>query len=180
MDWKDVGEKVARLGLPLLGAALPLPGGAAIGAALASALGAGGSPEDVLAAITVDAESAQKAREFELTHQSTMLEITLREENRRLELEVADRKDARASQVASPSKVPAILAGLITLGFFGVLIGMMTGSLKASENQALILLLGSLATAWGATINYYFGSTSDSRRKTELMAAGSSSAAGVK
>ena len=33
MDWKQLGEKIVSMGLPLLGAALPLPGGAAIGAA---------------------------------------------------------------------------------------------------------------------------------------------------
>ncbi len=172
MDWKEIGERVAQLGLPLLGAALPVPGGAAIGAALAAAIGAeGGTPEAVLKALTADAEAVLKAKEFELSHQAAMLQITTQAETRLYEIEVDDRKSARASQVGGQSKVPAILAGLVTCGFFGVLIGMMTGDLKSNDNQALLLLLGSLATAWGATINYYFGSTSDSRRKTEMIAA---------
>lgn len=77
MDWKSVGETLAKIGLPLLGAALPLPGGAALGTALASAIGAGDSkPETILAALTSDANKIQQAREFELRHQETILKIT--------------------------------------------------------------------------------------------------------
>lgn len=77
MDWKELGESVAKLGLPLLGAALPIPGGEAIGAALASHIGAtSGNPEDILATLTQSADAVQKAKEFELTHQETMLKIT--------------------------------------------------------------------------------------------------------
>lgn len=108
----------------------------------------------VLKALSADAEAVLKAKEFELSHQAAMLQITTQAETRLYEIEVEDRKSARASQVGGQSKVPAILAGLVTCGFFGVLIGMMTGELKSNDNQALLLLLGSLATAWGATINY--------------------------
>ena len=96
MDWKEIGERVAQLGLPLLGAALPVPGGAAIGAALAAAIGAeGGTPEAVLKALTADAEAVLKAKEFELSHQAAMLQITTQAETRLYEIEVDDRKSAR-------------------------------------------------------------------------------------
>lgn len=75
MDWKTLGEQIAKIGLPLLGAALPVPGGAAIGAALASHLGVtSGNPEDILAALTGNSELAQKAREFEATHQERLVQ----------------------------------------------------------------------------------------------------------
>lgn len=78
MDWKALGEKLAQIGLPLLGAALPIPGGAALGIALASHIGAkSGAPEDILARLTESVDAVQKAREFELTHQETMLKMTL-------------------------------------------------------------------------------------------------------
>lgn len=77
MDWKALGQEVEKIGLPLLGAALPIPGGEAIGAALASHIGASsGQPEDILAALTQSADAVQKAKEFELTHQETMLKLT--------------------------------------------------------------------------------------------------------
>jgi uncharacterized membrane protein YeaQ/YmgE (transglycosylase-associated protein family) len=56
------------------------------------------------------------------------------------------------------------------VGFFGILIGMLAGKLTTTENQALLLLLGALSAAWGAVVNYFFGSSADSGRKTELIA----------
>ena len=77
MDWKALGEQIAKIGLPLLGAALPVPGGAALGAALASTLNVqSGKPEDILAALTGNADALQKAKEFEATHQEKMLQLT--------------------------------------------------------------------------------------------------------
>ena len=68
------------------------------------------------------------------------------------------------------SNVPALLAVLITVGFFGILVGMLLGVLSASDNQALMIMLGALGAAWGAVVNYFFGSSADSGRKTELLA----------
>lgn len=85
-------------------------------------------------------------------------------------LAAGDRKDARAMQVAKPSVVPAVLSTLVTAGYFGILIGMMKGWLVIDESQALLLMLGSLTTAWGAVMAFWFGTTRDSGRKTELLA----------
>ena len=81
-----------------------------------------------------------------------------------------DRKDARAMQVAKPSPVPAVLSLLVTIGYFSVLIGMMTGKFTVSDSQALLIMLGSLGTAWGGVMAFWFGTTRDSSRKTELLA----------
>lgn len=85
-------------------------------------------------------------------------------------LDMENTKDARAMQVQVRSRVPAVLATVITIGFFGILIGMLQGALKTSDNQALLIMLGALGAAWGAIVNYYFGSSADSGRKTELLA----------
>ena len=78
MDWKGLGESIAKLGLPLLGAVLPIPGGAAIGAALAAQIGSPSSqPGDILATLTANADALAKAKQFEMTHQETMLKLTL-------------------------------------------------------------------------------------------------------
>lgn len=85
-------------------------------------------------------------------------------------LAVDNTKDARQMQVQTRSWVPGVLACVITLGFFGILVGMMSGKLTTSENQALLIMLGALGAAWGAVVNYYYGSSADSGRKTELIA----------
>lgn len=78
MDWKSLGEAVVKLGLPLLGAVLPIPGGAAIGTALASAIGSGSAdPQAILNSLTASAEAAAKAKQFELQHQETMMKMQL-------------------------------------------------------------------------------------------------------
>lgn len=78
MDWKALGESIAKIGLPLLGAVLPVPGGAAIGTALASAIGSpSAKPEDILATLTASADAVTKAKQFEETHQETMLKMQI-------------------------------------------------------------------------------------------------------
>ena len=168
MDFSTVLKTVA----PWIGTALGGPlGGMAVEAA-ANALGlstktvdsvkqalSGATPEQMLALKKADQDFALKMQELGFK-QVTDLEG----------LAVADRKDARGMQVSKPSPVPAVLSIGVTLGYFGVLIGMMLGWLKVDNSQALLLMLGSLGTAWGAVMAFWFGTTRDSGRKTELLA----------
>jgi hypothetical protein len=74
-------------------------------------------------------------------------------------------------QIQTKSRIPAVLAILITIGFFGVLGGMLSGQLQASgNNEALLILLGALGAAWGAVVNFYFGSSAGSAAKNEMLA----------
>jgi len=57
----------------------------------------------------------------------------------------------------------------VTFGYFAILAGMMLSVLHVADSQALLLMLGSLSTAWGG-MAFWFGATSDSARKTELLA----------
>ena len=84
MDLKQLGIELAKLGLPMLGAALPLPGGAVLGTALANYIGGDKDPDKLLAAISGNADMLQKAREFETTHQETILKIQVEAETARI------------------------------------------------------------------------------------------------
>lgn len=89
-DWKQLGQEIAKLGLPLLGAALPIPGGAAIGTALAAAIGSkSADPQDILTALTANADAVQKAKEFEAQHQERLLQM-------QYDFELAQRKQDSA------------------------------------------------------------------------------------
>jgi hypothetical protein len=70
-------------------------------------------------------------------------------------------------QTQTKSYIPAVLAVAVTIGFFGILIGMMTDHFKASD--ALMLMLGSLGTAWTGIIAFYFGSSAGSQAKDEMI-----------
>ena len=63
-----------------------------------------------------------------------------------------DSASARLMQVNVKSWVPPFLAVVVTMGFFGILVGMMTHTFQTSD--ALMLMLGSLGTAW--TGDYFF------------------------
>ena len=82
-------------------------------------------------------------------------------------LSVDDRKSARDMQSTTRSIVPPVLALLVTLGFFGILIGLMTKTFSTSD--ALMLMLGSLGTAWTGIIAFYFGSSASSQNKDALL-----------
>lgn len=79
MDWGDVGRKLAEIGLPLLGAALPVPGGLALGKMLGAALGAK-SPEEALLKVLKTDEGRQKAEEFQALHQERILSLLIEAE----------------------------------------------------------------------------------------------------
>ena len=168
MDLTTILKTVA----PWIGTALGGPlGGMAVTAA-ANALGltdkttdaikqalGGASPEQLLALKQADQAFAVQMQQLGFANVEKLAALA-----------VENTKDARAMQVSTRSPVPAVLAVLITLGFFGVLIGMMTDVLKAGENQALLIMLGALGAAWGAVVNYFFGSSAGSQAKTELLA----------
>jgi len=83
------------------------------------------------------------------------------------QLAVDDRKSARDMQSSTKSIVPSILALVVTLGFFGILGGLMFGVVQKSD--ALMLMLGSLGTAWTGIVAFYFGSSASSQVKSEML-----------
>ena len=71
-------------------------------------------------------------------------------------------------QATTRSMMPPILAGSVTVGFFGIM-GMMFHGAVDSSNPAILMMLGSLGTAWTGIISYYFGSSAGSQAKTDLL-----------
>lgn len=155
---------------PLLGTALGGPLGGAAAAFIADKLGIEGK---TIEAVSEVLNSGKLSPE-----QITGIKLAEIEFQRFLEqnkidlarLDVENTKDARAMQVVTRSQMPAIISVILTTGFLGLLTGMMAGWLKAEDNQAMLIMLGALGAGFGAVINYWLGSSSDSGRKTELLA----------
>ena len=170
MDWKDVGAAIAKLGLPLLGAVLPIPGGAAIGTALASAIGSGSAnPSDILTALSANADALEKAREFEQAHQETMLQIQLAHEQAVYASEVTDRGSARAMETTTR----AITVPLLAYTIVGAFVAMVGGTLLGYSHVDSALagtLVGYLSAKCEQVIAFYFGSSSGSQQKSLLLA----------
>ena len=157
---------------PLLGSALGGPLGGAAASLIAEKLGLTESTveavKSTLAGNSLTSEQIASIKLAELDFKKFLEDNKIKLE----ELNSADRKDARAMQVAVRSWVPAALSAIVTVGYFGILIGIMGSWLHISgDSQALLILLGGLSTGWGVIMSFRFGTTSDSGHKTELLAA---------
>lgn len=158
MEWlKQIAPTIATaFGGPLAGMAVT---------AISKALGV--EPEKVEEVISSNKLTSEQIAQIKLA------EIELEKQARELglnfeKLAVDDRKSARDMQATTRSLVPPLLATAVTVGFFGILGMMLTGKVDAS-NPALMMMLGSLGTAWTGIIAYYFGSSAGSQAKTEML-----------
>ena len=82
----------------------------------------------------------------------------------------ADRDSARNREIKTKDWTPKLLAGGITIGYFGVLFYMLTHGLPTTGgSEAMLVMLGTLGTAFGGVMAYYFGSSAGSKEKTEAL-----------
>jgi hypothetical protein len=155
----------------------PLAGGAVM--ALESVFGITAKPDastddrqSTLAAAISGATPEQLAamRSKDQDYALAMAQAGFKDTETLASLAVQDRASARAMQISTKSVTAPFLALFVTLGFFGVLVVMMFYQLPQATHDALMLMLGSLGTAWTGVIAYYFGSSAGSDRKTELLA----------
>lgn len=81
--------------------------------------------------------------------------------------DVENQISARNLAIQNKSSIPSVLSIMITLGFFSCLGYILLNDAK--PNDTLLVMLGSLATAWAAVVNYWFGSSSGSTYKNNLI-----------
>jgi len=149
---------------PVLATAISGPFGTMAYGVVAKVMGI--SPEEAQQTIETGKLTAEQISSVQLAE----IEIKARAQELGLDfakLAVDDRKSARELQATTRSVLPPLLAVLVTLGFFGILIGMMTE--KFATSDALLLMLGSLGTAWTGIIAFYFGSSAGSQSKDDLL-----------
>jgi len=173
MGWADVGKAVAKVA-PVLGAVLGGPVGAVAGAAgalLSSVLGVDSDPEAVTKALA-DPETLVKLKQIESDERQRLLEW----QSTQLNAELENVKSAREREVElakaghGASWATSIVSCIVTVGFFVMLYLVISGG-KAELGDAGLMLLGTLATGFGAVINYYLGSSLGSASKDKLFAA---------
>jgi len=157
MDWlAQIAPGIATaLGGPLAGLAVT---------AISKALGI--DEKDVQSTIEsgkLSAEQLASIKQAELTLQTQAQQLGLDFEK----IAVDDRKSARDLQASTRSIVPPVLAMIVTVGFFGILFALMMG--YAQKSDELMIMLGSLGTAWTGIIGFYFGSSAHSEKQSEML-----------
>jgi membrane-bound ClpP family serine protease len=143
------------LGGPLAGMAVEAVG-KALGIAPADA-------QKILDSGKMTSDQLAQLKQAEIVLQTQAQELGLDFEK----LAVQDRASARTMQSETRSWIPGILALVVTIGFFGILIGLMSGKVVAGAE--IEIMLGSLGTAWTGIVGFYFGSSASSQKKDELI-----------
>jgi len=154
---------------PLLGTALGGPLGGAAAAFLADKLGVESKTVEAVTEVlnsgklTPDQISQIKLAEIEFKKWAGDHDIKI------MELDNANVDGARKMREATHSYFPEILSTIITVGFFAILVSM-TRDKTLVESAPLMIMLGSLAAAFGGVINFWLGSNKGSDRTKELLA----------
>lgn len=131
---------------------------AATGEAIAAAV-SGATPEQLLALKTADADFALKMQALNF---STTVELE--------RVAAGDRDSARKMQIETKDWTPRAIALVVVLAWM-VVSGILLFMVIAPEMKELVArLLGTLDAALMLVLTYFFGSTSGSSRKTELLA----------
>lgn len=162
MSLLDFGKSIAKYA-PLLGAALPIPGGQILGQVIADTFqGDIKNPKDLLEKIAADKQANRKLQLIEANHQ---LEIE--------KLVFADRESAREREIKYIEKTGQKdytlknLAYITTIGFFTVLfiLFLPVMDINDQEKNLIMVLLGMLASKWQTIIDFYFGASRDNNKK---------------
>lgn len=158
-NWKSLVATVAptiatALGGPLAGMAVK-----ELGAVLGIEAPTEENVSAALAGATPEVLAKMKAADQDFGAKMKSLDIDLEK------IAAGDRDSARKMATDTKSYAPAVLATIVTVGFFGILIGLLTGIMHTKDTPELLLLIGSLGTAWGAVMNFYFGSSAGSQNK---------------
>lgn len=175
MAFTDVLKKA----FPFLSAAASL--GGPLGSLAASVVGKAigldkapaGTADGIATAIaTAFADPAQRTAliQAERDFQAQMAELGYKDAEELAATDEADRASARNREIQLKDRIPALLAIMVTLGFFSVLAFMLFRQVPQTGHDAMLLMLGGLGSAWTAVVSYYFGSSAGSERKTELLA----------
>jgi hypothetical protein len=166
-DWKSIVGAVA----PTIGTALGGPLGGMAAQAITGALGIKTDAKEgdiarAVASATPDQLLAIKKAEIEFAKRMRELDIDLER------IAAGDRDSARQREVRTGDHwTPRILACVVTVGFFATLFyTLRNGVPQGAGGEVVLVLLGSLGTAWTGICAYYYGSSAGSRAKDNLIA----------
>ncbi len=178
MDWKDVAGKLTGSGIKLLGNVLGETPIGKVTKLVSSVLGVGDSPNEVYEELEKNPDAVLKLKQLEADHELELRKIYLEE----FKIEVDDKKSARDREIQLTKTTgkkdwpTLVLGSVITVGFFGCISALMWVDMPQNNKEQIIYLLGALSASFTSLVNYYFGSSAGSAKKTEILANGHNNA----
>jgi hypothetical protein len=168
MNISDKVKKIIATVAPTLGTALGGPLGGMAGAFIADALGVPrGDDKAIEAAVTSgNPDILLKLKQADNDFKTRMRELDISEEK----LAYDDTANARNREIQVKDHTNAVLAYIITIGFFGTLAFMLVHGKPETGGDALLVMLGALGSAWTAVMAYYYGSSAGSRKNQDALA----------
>lgn len=168
-DWKSIVGSVA----PALATALGGPlAGVAVSAISSSLLGKpNGTESEVAEAISVGgADALLKLKELDKSFALRMRELDIDLEK----INQQDRASAREREAKTgDSWTPRILAAVVVGGFLAMVYMVLAGYVEGLKDPTIVGIVGTLIGYVSAkadqVVSYYFGSSSGSAAKTELL-----------
>jgi len=152
---------------PILAGALPGPLGGMARRVVADALGTDDSDAAIEKALAnTNPEMLLKLKDAEQKFRLDMEQAGIDLEK----ISAADRADARSMQVQTKAWIPPVLAMVVTVGFFAVAGFLIFRTFPQANTEVLMMLLGQLAAGWTMILSFYFGSSSSSHAKDDVIA----------
>lgn len=124
-----------------------------------------GEAELTKAVLGMSPETAAAVRKADQDFQVKMRELDIDVDK----LAYDDRAGARAMQTATRDWTPRAIGFGVVVGLFVLLALMTFKDLPNANHDALTLLLGTLASAFGSVVAFYFGSSAGSQAKDQTI-----------
>jgi hypothetical protein len=165
MDWMTTLKQLA----PTVASAILGPLGGIAVAAIGSVLGVSDATQDKIAEVIktgqLTPEQVGEIKKLELQYQENEKERGFKY----TELEFKDRDSARAREVGTKDNTNKILA-FVVIGAFLAMVGATLLGYAKVESVLAGTLVGYLSAKAEQVLAYYFGSSSGSKAKTDLLA----------
>jgi hypothetical protein len=163
-----IGQKLKNIVgtvAPMLGGSLGGPLGGMAGKMIQNALGVD-SESAALSMLESDPDALLKLKQAEIDFDKRMRELDIDEEK----LHQADRASARNMAIQTTLIPQIVLAALFITGYFTIVGLFFSSTLEVPMSDAFNVLLGVMTGAIPMILQFFFGSSSGSAKKTDLMA----------
>jgi hypothetical protein len=130
--------------------------------------------EGVTAAITTaqatDPDALLKLQQAEDSFRLQMAQLGFDSAEKMLALDSADRADARAREIAVKDKTPRNLAYFTRAALISLVTIFLFRDIPPSVHDIMLILITTIANSYTGQDNYFFGSSSSSAKKTDILA----------